>query len=226
MPKLSVFQRALIGVVLSLCSTGVMAETRYIMDKIYVDFRSGPSNENRIISNLPSGTKLDMIGLSDDETWAQVVTEGGERGWLRAQYLTDQPIARDLLLEAQRKLTLLSGKGDNLSEQVTSLEQQTNTLQTQLNAAVAERDQALSELEDIKRVSAAALDLNKRHQQLLQDHQALETKLDVANAEIDRLSDDSRQTWFLYGAIAVAIGVVLTLIVQNIRSRRRYSEWA
>lgn len=226
MPRLSFLRYPLLGIILSLCSAAAVAETRYIIDKVYVDFRSGASNEHRIINNLPSGTKLDMVGLSDDEKWAEVITEDGERGWVRAQYLTDQPIARDLLLEAQRKLTTLSGQSNDLTEQVSSLQQQNNTLQTQLDSATTERDQALSELEEIKRISADALDLNKRHQQLLQDHQALETKLDVANAEIDRLSDDSRQTWFLYGAIAVAIGVVLTLIVQNIRSRRRYSEWA
>ena len=65
-----------------------MSETRYVTDLIFTPVRTGPGGDYRIINKgLPSGTKLNYYGLSDDGIWAEIETKGGTRGYLRAQYL-------------------------------------------------------------------------------------------------------------------------------------------
>lgn len=210
----------------TLISGSALAQTLYVVDELKINFRSGPTNSHRIIKLLPSGTALTFIQSDETGEWSQVRTADGEEGWVLTQYVDAKPVARLLLAEAQRQLAQTSGSRQNLSSENTELKQQNASLQEQLTTAQQQAEQSRTELEEIRRVASGSIELNARHQQLLQENQSLQTELDVANAKIDRLSDDSKQTWFLYGAIAVAIGVILTLIVQNVRSRRRYSEWA
>ena len=42
-------------------TSALYAQTVYIVDSFKVTMRTGPSNENKIISMLPSGTKLEIM---------------------------------------------------------------------------------------------------------------------------------------------------------------------
>lgn len=200
-------------------------ETRYISDELYVPLRSGAGNQYRIVRNaLPSGTPLTL--LEEDGEWARVRTQNGTEGWMPNQYLQAEPIAATLLEQARARIATLTNRQENLGAQTSELEQQNSALTNQVGTLQAENTRLSSELEELKRLSASTVELNRRHQTLLEEHQILQTQLDVAKAENERLASESRQTWFLYGAIAVGLGVILTLIAQSLKARRRYSEWA
>jgi len=208
-----------------LLAPSVLAQTRYISDELYVPLRAGQGNQYRIVHRgLPSGTPLELI--EEGEEWSQVRTEDGTEGWIRNQYLQNEPIAETLLQQAQARIATLTNRQENLGQETSQLEQRNQELQTQVENLQAENQRLVAELEEIKRVSSNTLELNQRHQELLEEHQILQTQLDVAQAENERLERESQQTWFLYGAIAVGLGVILTLIAQSVKSRRRYSEWA
>lgn len=226
MMKKSMKKSWLLGLFICLIHGGAMAQTRYVIDELKINFRSGASNSHRIVRLLPSGTELTIIEADESGDWLHVRTKGGEDGWVLKQYLGNQPVARDLLADAQRRLAQATSQQQTLGTENVDIKQQNTSLQEQLSSTQEQASQFKTELDDIKRVARSTIELNTRHQKLMKDHQTLQTELDVANAKIDRLSDDSKQTWFLYGAIAVVIGVVLTLIIQNVRSRQRYSEWA
>ena len=54
-----------------------MSETRYVTDLIFTPVRTGPGGDYRIINKgLPSGTKLNYYGLSDEGIWAEIETKG------------------------------------------------------------------------------------------------------------------------------------------------------
>lgn len=209
-----------------LLSAGAAAQTRYVSDDLRINMRTGEGDQYRIIKILPSGTKMTVLERGSSDEWVKVRTSGGDEGWVRTQYLQDQPVARDLLAQAQAKIAALSSQRQELGSEASSLEKENSQLRSDLQSAQAEAKRLGAELEELKRISGNAIKLNQTNQQLMEERQLLETEIDVLKAENDRLSDDSKQTWFLYGAIAVAIGVIITLLSQSIRSRRRYSEWA
>lgn len=211
---------------LLLIANGALAQTRYIKDEIYVPIRAGVGNQYRILRVLPSGTQLKLIEEVEEGKWAHIETPGGERGWVETQYLQEGPISEVLLKQAQARIAELTSQRQNLGSQATDLQTENKTLTEELEQVRSENTRLSSELEEIRRISAGTLELNQRHQQLLEEHQMLQTQLDVSKAENERLAKESRQTWFLYGAIAVGLGVILTLISQTVKSRRRYSEWA
>ncbi|WP_317929307.1 TIGR04211 family SH3 domain-containing protein [Halioxenophilus sp. WMMB6] len=200
------------------------AETGYISDKLYVPLRSGKGNQFRIINSaLKSGTRLQI--LDEDEEWVHARTEDGVEGYIRAQYVEKEPTAQLKLVAAQAELAKVTSNYRKLQANFEELQSEHQQLQNQLSS----RDQTLSntetQLEEIKRISAGAVDLNKRHQELLNAHQMLQTELDVLKAENNRYRKDDSQKWFAYGAGAVALGVVIALVVPIFRVRRKKSEW-
>jgi SH3 domain protein len=209
-----------------LFSAGAIAQTQYVSDDLKINMRTGQGDQYRITKILPSGTRLTILEQGEEGEWARVRTPAGDEGWVRLQYLQSEPVARDRLAQAQARIAELTSQSRNLGGETSTLRQENQQLTSELQAARADVQRLSTELDELKRISANAVTLNQTNQQLMEERQLLETEIDVLQAENERLADDSNQTWFLYGAIAVGIGVVLTLLLQGIRSRRRYSEWA
>lgn len=219
-------KRALITFFLVLSfSAGAIAQTQYVSDDLQINLRTGQGDQYRITKILSSGTRLTVLEQGEGE-WVRVRTQGGDEGWVRAQYLQSEPVARDRLAQAQARIAELTNQQRNLGGQTSTLREENQRLSSELQTAQAEVQRLSTELDELKRISANAVNLNQTNQQLMEERQLLETEIDILQAENERLADDSRQTWFLYGAIAVGIGVILTLLLQGMRSRRRYSDWA
>lgn len=211
---------------IALLSAGASAQTRYVSDDLRINMRTGQGDQFRITKIVPSGTRLTVLEAGESGEWVRVRTQGGDEGWVRTQYLQDEPVARDKLAQAQARIAELTSQRQELGSESSTLRERSQELSSELQTARAEVERLSAELEELKRVSANAVALNRSNQQLMEERQLLETEIDVLKAENERLGDDTKQTWFLYGAIAVAIGVILTLIVQALRARRRYSDWA
>ena len=203
------------------------ADVRYVSDVLYVPMRSGKGSEFRIINKgLRSGTKLTLLQAPDpDSEWVNVETESGVQGWVRRQYLVSEPVAKDKLLNALKTTQTLKSRGQKLQQRVDQLQQQNVQLAQRLGNSNKHNQTLDQELAQIKRISANAIDLNSRHQRLMEEHQVLQTEIDMLKAENERLGDSSTQTWFLYGAAAVGFGVFIALVVPALRSRTKYSEW-
>ncbi len=214
---------------LALHSVTVAAqETRYITDVLYVPLRSGQGTEFRIVHRgLPSGTRLTVEESNEDSGYARVVTDNGTEGWMLSRYLTEQEPAAD-------RLAALQSMYDNLLGDEGSLRSQLVETRTALNGAqgrVAELEQALdsseSELQDLKRLSSNALNLDITNRRLTEESQVMHTRIEVLEAENQRLKDSEDSRAFMNGAMAVLGGVLLALIAQRLRPRpRSSSSWA
>lgn len=206
------------------------AETVYIKDVVRVNLRSGKGLQYRILeADLPSGTKFNRVREEEDDggkLWSFLQSDRGNEGWMESQYLQDELIARDRLAAAQRELAALRQQHQSSGGQISELELQNSRLSEQLLAAQGQINTLTTELGELKRISADAVNIDSQNQNLLKEREELRTKIDVLTNRNEQLQDDSNQTWFMYGAIAVGIGCLLTLIVQKVRIKRRYSEWA
>lgn len=200
------------------------AETAYISDKLTVPVRSGPSNANRILHRgLPSGTKLDILNRDSDSGFVQIRTAGGTQGWLPAQYLVNEPIARDQLAAANRRIRDLSqtieeqngrlnalGSGKNEADQtVGQLSRQVKALQT--------------ELAEIKRISAGAIAQNETNRELIALNERLRAEVDELVVSISALEDNVEERWLLIGGGLILAGLVLGAAI---KARPRRSAWS
>ncbi len=215
------------ALIIGLVGTAVSAQDRYISDELYVPMRSGMGTQYRITHRgLPSGTKLKLIEEHAEEGWSLVETPKGDQGWVRNQYLSAEPVAKLKLRSAQAEIAKLEKQRRALQQQATELQQQNANLKNQLNNTQVASSELDKELSTIKKISAGSIELHAQHQALIEEHQLLQTQADVLKAENDRLQADRTYREWLYGAGILILGVIVTLILQSMSKRKRYSEWA
>jgi SH3 domain protein len=215
-------------ITLLLYTSASYAEYRWVKDTLYVPLRSGMGNQFRILDpGLKTGTRLKWVENIEDgkDTWAKVITDKGVSGWVRGQYLIDEPTSAQKLTQALAKLKKIEDNNLEIKTQLENSSTSSNQLSKDLSKANRQIKELSQELVDLKQVSGDAINLHNNHQRLMQNHQLLQTELDIMKAENQRLKDDSSQTFFLYGVGAVIIGVLLTLIIPKLRGRNKYSEW-
>ncbi len=199
------------------------AETVYVSDDLIINFRSLPSNQGRIVKLLPSGTPLDVIERQQNGEWARVRTRGGDEGWVLQQYVQDQPVAADRLKEANREV-------ERLTSAVADLKERLNTVQSarseaeQSSSDLGSRVEALqSELAEIKRASAGALETAAENQRLGELNARLRSEMDDLVKERDELAANTRQRWLMIGGGLVLTGLFLGMVM---KSRPRRSAWS
>lgn len=194
------------------------AATRYVSDVLYIPLRSDKSTAASVVKNgLSSGTRLQLLREetgSDNALWSQVATSDGLQGWVRSQSLIDKPTA------ALQMAALPSNTRD-----AAALQLENNELKAQLENLQQEHQQLLSDTEEIRAHAATALNLQEESQRLNTEHQLLQTRVDVLNAENEQLRNTDRYEQWLNGGILVLGGIILSLFLQAFGRRKRRSEW-
>ncbi len=216
----------LVTIFLLIAAANLQAETRYVSDELRVPLRSSPCSRCAIIhQGIKSGAALEVLSESDDG-WTQVKTRSGLEGWLPSQYLLKQQIAKFRIASIEKSMTGLRQENRKLSETLRQLQGSNNQYETEMRTLSEQNSSIDKELRRIKQVSANALNLEKQNKELLKRNGILQSEIDVLTAANERLESKDSQTWFLYGAISVVLGALLSIILPMLKRRKRFSEWA
>ena len=197
----------------------------WISDQFEVMLRSGKSTQQRIIKLLPSGTKVTVLEQDDESGYTRVRTSNGTEGWILTRYLVPSPTARLQLPELQTRLFNSDEMRRQLQARVLELEQEREALQTQLGRTETSSLGLQQQLDEIRELSSNAIRLdgqNKRLKQQLIDNERQIDDLESENLEISTRSD---REWFIVGAAAVTVGLLLGLIIPRMRWRKK-SNWS
>jgi SH3 domain protein len=214
-----------VSVVLFSLASASIAETRYISDKIYVPLRVGDGSKYRIIHRgLPSGEQLELISSNEDSGYSQVRTSKGVEGWLPSHYLTSSPAARSQLEASKKRIEELTTASKELRAQLENTTQNSQETNSVVEELKLENKSLAEELEEIKRISANSIKLDDDNRRLLESNQMLSSEVDVLKTDNARLRENKENEFFLNGAFAVLIGVMVALIVPRMMPKRR-SDW-
>ena len=210
--------------ILSCCWSNTIAaqETRYISDMVLVPVRSGPGSDYRIINRgLPSGTVLIVYGENDDGEWIDVESPGGTRGWMRAQYLQTDPPAALLINDLRVELEQFRGERNRLVNQLDASSSEVDEAGGMVDQLESALETTRTELTEIKRVSAAAIELDLMNQQLVAELESERSEADLLRLENVRLRERITNNQMLDGALAVLLGVILAVIAPRLWPRKR-----
>jgi SH3 domain protein len=217
-----------LALLLSLPIAGAFSqETQYISDMVLVPVRSGAGANYRIVNRgLPSGTALLVFSQSDDGEWAEIETRGGTRGWIPTQYLQKDPPAGLLINDLRLELEQVRGERDRVVSQLN----QSSTEATEADETIVELQSTLestqAELTEVKRVSAAALDLDLLNQQLVAELESERSDADLLRLENVRLRERIANNQILDGAMAVLLGVILAIVAPRLwPKKKRQDGW-
>lgn len=203
-------------------------DVRYISDKQYIPLRSGAGNEYRITHRgLPSGTRLTVSSESADGVWAQVTTDSGLSGWMRSQYLMKGAPAQIRLDAALAKAGQAGEQSASLKDELEVVQAERDALLEQLGNTEADLVTINEEFAQLKQISGNAVKLDEDNRRLVVQQEELRSEVEMLQAENQRLVDKVESEDFLNGALAVLLGVIITLVVPRLwPKRRKSSSWA
>ena len=203
-------------------------DTRYVSDRVLVPIRSGAGSDFRIVnSGLPSGTALMVFGESEDGKWAKIETRGGTRGWMPSQFVQAEPPASLLMNELKLELQQLRSEHDRVVSQLNQRSSAADEADDTILTLRSELEAAANELTEVKRVSAAALELDALNQQLVADVESERSDADLLRLENVRLRERIANNHILDGALAVLLGVILAVVTPRLwPSKRRQDGWS
>lgn len=200
-------------------------EKRYVTDTLWLQLRSGPSQEFRILKALPSGEHLIFLEEDEDSGYTRVKTDKDLEGWVLTRFLEMEPVAKEKLILANRELDKVKAELDTTKAQKDEYKSEVEKLKSERSGLGRENTDLEKELERIKTISSNALALDEKVKKLTQRNQELEIQVEALTAENTQLSDNRQQTYILYGGALVIIGILAGLILPNIRPKRS-SGWS
>ena len=196
-------------------SLAAVGDVNYISDVLNVPLRSGPSTAHRIIHRgIPSGTQLTILATDEEAGFTQVRTAGGLEGWLTSQYLIGEPIARDKLAAAEKRLKTLKAEFDKereARESIQAAHKETEATNKTLNSRVEALTQELAEL---KIVSADPIKEHALNVELTQQNTRLVGEVEELSSMTRQLKDNVQLEWLLYGGVLVLIGLISGVVLK------------
>ena len=199
------------------------AETMYVSDELVITFRGRPSTQGEILRNLAAGTNLEVLEMKPEEEWARVRLNSGLEGWVRKQYLTPEPVARDRLAAANRDVERLTRSVTDLRERLETVQSARSEAEQSSTSLASQVSRLEQELAEIKRVSAGAIETATENRRLNDLNARLRAELDELVQERDQLIDNAQQRWLLLGGGLVLAGLLLGIVI---KARPRRSAWS
>ncbi|MEP5567445.1 MAG: TIGR04211 family SH3 domain-containing protein [Halioglobus sp.] len=202
-------------------------DVKYVSDKVFVVLHKGPGAEYRWAAKLTPGTRLTVARTDEDGKWAEVTTDRGTTGWVSTEFLSTDTPAQVRLPAAEARADQLSAENAELSNQVTTLEAEKLELLNQINSSDSELGDVSQQLSSLKQISGNAVQLDTDNRRLVEESENLRADVDMLEAENLRLQDKLKSEDFINGALAVLMGVFITLVVPRLwPKRRKSSSWA
>lgn len=198
-----------------------VAAPRYVSDQLKISLRTGPSNEYKILKVLQSGTRLQL--LEDQGEHLRVQTEDGLEGWVRTQYILEEPTAALKLESVEKRLERLTDDAHTLKEKLSASESQRRDLNAQVVALTRDKNGLETLLADLRQAAAEPLRLREENGAMRDRVAALEAERDRLTGENAHLRDSAYRDWFVTGAAVLGGGIVLGLVLPMLRRKRKTS---
>ena len=195
------------------------AETAYITERLEVPVRSGETRDHRIIRYLQAGSQIEVL-KTYGTGYSQIKDERGREGFVLGRYLVDQApsfvIAGRLEAQiAEQKKTI-----KRLRQDVNALTAQNKSAGTTVKKIKEQLAQKEAEFNQFVATAGDSITLRERLLTLETERQVLLSNNETLRAEKLAVGDDSSKTWFALGALTLAIGWLVGLLMPRVRKSR------
>ncbi|GMR16740.1 MAG: TIGR04211 family SH3 domain-containing protein [Gammaproteobacteria bacterium] len=208
---------------ISVLSFTVQAETQYVSDHLVITVRTGQGAQFQIIKTLESGDHVKVLEVTDTG-YTRIETTDGTEGWVRSQYLAEEPVASEKLVRAEARLLKTRTALKKLKENYSSLSKEHKILSQNQATLSTNKKQLDTELARLNKVAKKPILLDRQNRELQQKNVTLEKDLQRLNQENHSLKDRSQREWFIAGALVLFGGMILGLLIPKLRGRKR-SNW-
>lgn len=211
---------------LVLLNTSALAETtKWVTDDLSIMLRSGESGQHKIIRSLLSGTEVNPISENPETGYTLVRIPDGTEGYVLSRFLENHPAAKQKLVLALAQIDALSQSSEPAQLQLVEQRKTITNLEKSVSVLEAKNKTLSDQLEYLTSISGDAININEQYRRVLEKNQMLENEVNLQRDEIERLADTTNREWFMNGALAVLLGVIIAIIVPKIRRPKKHTEW-
>lgn len=204
-----------------------LAETVWLRDVLYVNIRTGPSNANRILKSVTSGTRMEVLEKPEGVDFYRVRTENGLEGWIPSQYLVTEPTGAIRAAQIQAEKDQLQSQYDALDAKYKTLLNDKGDVKGELENLRTSNEELTTELNRIKTISANALTMDTQLQKISEENAAINTELDVLKAENQSLREYNDNMILLSGGGLMLLGIFLGVVLPHLAgNKRRKDGWS
>lgn len=218
------FKSIFVGLLLPvLLVSAAVAQDRWVTDEFEIMMRSGKSSKQRIIRQLKSGVRLELLQTDDESEFSEVKTSNGDKGWVLTRYLRSTPTSQLRLPELENSLERSATQNKALRKEIDELKKAKQGLQRDESKLQLSNRSLQDQVDRISKLSANTIqvdDENKQLKQQLADSQAAVSALNIDNG---LLASRSNREWFLVGGGVLVLGLLLGLILPRISWRKKDS---
>jgi SH3 domain protein len=160
----------------------VLAETRYVSDRLIISIRDGQDQNAAVLGYLETGAPVDI--LEEKENLLKIRTEDGIEGWVRAQYIVSEK-PKPLIIEG------LKNEIKALNEEIQNIKNEKESASDKLSESKKIYQEKIEELKEevsINQKFAAKaksdfIEINKKYSTLLKNSENTEKLI----GEVERL---------------------------------------
>jgi len=179
----------------------LLADTRYVSDRLIISVRAGQNNTSDILGYIKSDTPVDV--LEEEGRYLKIKTENGLEGWVNTRYIISEPPKTLTIKDLRNERNRLRGEIETFKNKTIDSSNQSSS--TKLNY-----EQKIKELERTL----------KTHQQMASNGESELERLKKENvrlkSEIGHLKKPNKSPmksksiqWFLVGAGVLFFGFMI-----------------
>lgn len=154
-----------------------------------------------------------------------MITDKGLEGWVPTRFIQDEPIAFEKLILTKRELDKTKADYSELQSKYNETKKALAETKRAAGDLSEDKSEQAKELEYIKKVSANAINLDKKNQELLEQGEQLKITVDTLRAENERLQGSKDLNYILVGGGLILLGLFLGWLLPKL-SGRRGDTWA
>lgn len=201
-----------------------LAETRYVTDQLKITLRSGESSNHRIVRMLSSGMAVQVLSNNAESGYSRV-RAGDSEGYVLTRQLLNEPSARDQVAALKAKVAALSSAPSKLQQDLNELSSKNQALQAANTRLETEKLTLEQDFAALQRTASSAVQIADERNTLRKQVSDLARQSADLQLRTNELENSNLQKWFLIGAGVLFGGMVLGLILPNLKLRRRRSNW-
>lgn len=176
--RLQLFSLVLLVAVVS----PALAKTEYVSDQLEIDLYQQPSINSPVIGKLSIGDSVEVV--QEQGEFKRVTLENGDQGWLRTQYLGEEP-------PQTAKYDQLASEYETLSGQLEEKNKQLNKVQRDLQISRDELSNARTTIRELKKQIEAGGNGDAINEEQLQQLAEKERQIEKLQAEIANLKEET-----------------------------------
>jgi len=179
----------------------LLADTRYVSDRLVISVRAGQNNTSDVLGHIKSDTPVDV--LEEEGRYLKIKTKNGLKGWVNAQYIISEPPKTLIIKDFRNEMNRLRGE-------IETFKNRTIDSSNQFSSTKLNYEKKIKELErTLKTHNRKASNRESELERLKKENVRLKSEISHLKKPNKSPIKSKSIQWFLVGAGVLLFGFMI-----------------